>query len=165
MTPTPPFRAEHVGSLLRPPELKATFARYRRGELDDSDYEAALGDAVARAVQSQERVGLHSITDGEFGRSSWFGFFFERLQGFRLEPSAFRFRDEQGATYEWATAIAAAPIVRRGGITTAEYQRLRALTARTPKVTMPSPSAFHFLSFREALARGRRRGRGVGLVP
>ena len=56
MTPTPPFRAEHVGSLLRPPELKATFARYRRGELDDSDYEAALGDAKSLLAELEARV-------------------------------------------------------------------------------------------------------------
>src|SRR6185312_3134899 len=90
---------------------------------------------------------LNAITDGEFGRSSWFGFFFERMDGFRLEPSAFSFRDEQGGTYDWPTCMAGAKMHRHGGITTGEYLRLRALTRRTPKVTMPSPSAFHFFRF------------------
>src|SRR5262245_56720462 len=142
-----PHRAEHIGSLLRPPELKEAFRRHQSGQLDAAGYEAALTSAMARAVRLQEEAGLHSITTGEFGRSSWFGFFFERMEGFRLEPSAFSFRDEQGGTFEWATCCATARMRRREGITTAEYERLRGLTRRTPKLTMPSPSAFHFFRF------------------
>jgi 5-methyltetrahydropteroyltriglutamate--homocysteine methyltransferase len=145
--PVPPFRAEHVGSLLRPAALKQAFSRHRDGALDAAGYERALTDAVRHAVALQEEAGLQAITDGEFGRSSWFGFFFERMDGFRLEPSAFSFRDEQGGTYDWSTCMACARMHRHGGITTGEYQRLRALTRRTPKVTMPSPSAFHFFRF------------------
>ncbi len=145
-----PFRAEHVGSLLRPAELKSAFSRHRDGGLDAAGFESALAQAIARAVDQQEEVGLQSITDGELGRSSWFGFFFERMEGFRLEPSAFRFHDESGHTYEWSTCFASGRMRRRpGGITGAEYRRLRALTRRTPKMTMPSPSAFHFFRFNE----------------
>jgi 5-methyltetrahydropteroyltriglutamate--homocysteine methyltransferase len=143
----PPFRAEHVGSLLRPAGLKDAWTRHRAGALDAPGYEAALGDAVARVVRRQEEAGLQPITDGELGRSSWFGFFFERMEGFRLAPSAFRFRDAEGGRYEWSTCYAAARVRRTGGITTDEYRRLRALTGRTPKVTMPSPTAFHFFRF------------------
>lgn len=143
----PPFRAEHVGSLLRPAELKRAFTRLRDGELDPARYEAALAAVIARAVALQEDVGLQPITDGEFGRSSWFGFFFERMDGFRLEPAAFGFHDGEGRTYEWPTCVASARIQRREGITTSEYLRLRGLTRRTPKVTMPAPSAFHFFRF------------------
>jgi 5-methyltetrahydropteroyltriglutamate--homocysteine methyltransferase len=151
---TPPFRAEHVGSLLRPPALKQAYARYRDGKLGEAAYQAALGDAIGHAVRLQEEVGLEGVTDGEFGRSSWFGFFFERLRGFRLEPSAFKFRDEHGRHYEWPTAVACAPMRREGGITTDEYRRLAALTRRTAKVTMPSPSAFHFFRFDAPAASG-----------
>jgi 5-methyltetrahydropteroyltriglutamate--homocysteine methyltransferase len=66
----PPYRAEHIGSLLRPAELKAAFKRHREGQLDAAGYEAALAEAIGRAVRLQEHAGLHSITDGEFGRSS-----------------------------------------------------------------------------------------------
>ena len=144
---TPPFRAEHVGSLLRPADLKRAFSRHREGALDAAGYEAALDGAIARAIRQQEDVGLGGITDGEFGRSSWFGFFFERMDGFRLEPSAFKFRDADGGRYEWPTCYATERMVRRGGITTAEYRRLRGLTTRVPKMTMPTPSAFHFFRF------------------
>jgi 5-methyltetrahydropteroyltriglutamate--homocysteine methyltransferase len=144
---SPPFRAETIGSLLRPAALKASFQQYREGRIDAAAYEAALSDAIRSAVRTQENAGLQSITDGEFGRSSWFGFFFERTGGFRLEPSAFQFRDADGGRYEWPTCYACERIVRRGAITVHEHERLAALTRRTPKMTLPAPSAFHFFRF------------------
>lgn len=139
-----PFRAEHVGSLLRPAELKQAFQAFGAGKLDAAAYDAAVERAIRGAVKIQEDAGLESITDGEFGRGSWFGFFFERMDGFRLEPSAFRFKDENGGSFEWPTCVACGRIHRKSGITTDEFTRLRGLTRRTPKMTMPSPSAFHF---------------------
>ncbi len=149
----PPFRAENVGSFLRPPELKQANRERHEGRLDDAGYGRHLSEAIRHVVRLQEDAGLHSITDGEFGRSSWFGFFFERLEGFRLEPSAFRFRDEHGASYEWPTCVACQRIVRRHPITVDEWQRLAALTTRTAKSTMPAPSAFHFFRFHEPADR------------
>lgn len=151
MSINPPFRAEHVGSLLRPPILKEAFIKRSKGELTDSDYETTLSEAISHAVKMQEDVGLRSITDGEFGRGSWFGFFFERMSGFRLEPSAFKFKDGNGKSFEWPTCYACERIQRHGGITTDEYLRLRKLTRQTPKVTMPSPSAFHFFRLNAAV--------------
>jgi 5-methyltetrahydropteroyltriglutamate--homocysteine methyltransferase len=98
-------------------------------------------------VRTQEDAGLQSITDGEFGRNSWFGFFFERTGGFRLEPSAFRFRDAQGGSYEWPTCYACERIQRRSAIAVHEHRRLASLTRRAPKMTLPAPSAFHFFRF------------------
>jgi 5-methyltetrahydropteroyltriglutamate--homocysteine methyltransferase len=149
----PPFRAEHVGSLLRPASLKSAFAAYSAGRLDRAPYEVALEEAVGHAVRLQEGMGLQGITDGEFGRSSWFGFFFERLRGFRTEPAAFRFRDESGASYEWPTCRACARIERHVSITGDEFRRLQRLTQKTPKVTIPSPSAFHFFRFHDPAER------------
>jgi 5-methyltetrahydropteroyltriglutamate--homocysteine methyltransferase len=144
---TPPFRAETIGSLLRPAALKHAFQQYREGRIDAAAYETALADAIRGAVRTQEDAGLQAVTDGEFGRSSWFGFFFERTGGFRLEPSAFRFRDADGGTYEWPTCFACERIRRRGAIAVHEQLRLAALTRRTPKMTLPTPSAFHFFRF------------------
>ena len=143
----PPFRAEHIGSLLRPASLKRAFQQFRDGRLGAADYEAALTEAIHGAVRTQEDAGLQSITDGEFGRNSWFGFFFERMDGFRLEPSAFKFRDAQGGSYEWPTCFACERMQRRGAIAVDEQRRLASLTRRTPKMTLPSPSAFHFFRF------------------
>ena len=144
---TPPFRAETIGSLLRPASLKGSFQQYREGRIAAAAYEEALTDAIRGAVRAQEDAGLQSITDGEFGRNSWFGFFFERMGGFRLEPAAFRFRDAEGGTFEWPTCYACERIQRRSAIAVHEHRRLASLTRRTPKMTLPTPSAFHFFRF------------------
>jgi len=147
MASAPPFRAETIGSLLRPAALKASFQQYREGRIPAAGYEAVLTEAIRSAVRTQEDAGLQSITDGEFGRSSWFGFFFERTGGFRLEPSAFEFRDAEGGRYEWPTCYACERIQRREPIAVHEHRRLAALTRRTPKMTLSAPSAFHFFRF------------------
>ncbi len=140
----PPFRAEHVGSLLRPRRLKDVARDHAAGEATAAEYHRVLGEEIERAVRLQEDVGLEVITDGEFGRSSWFGFFFERLEGFSLQPSLFTFRDHEGQTYEWMTAYTVDRIRRPGPIATDEFQRVRALTERTVKANLPAPSALHF---------------------
>ncbi len=89
------------------------------------------------------------MTDGELGRSSWFGFFFERMEGFRLAPAHFKFRDAEGRAFEWPTSVAEKPIRRRGPITLQEYRRAAGMARSAPvKATLPAPSAFHF--FRQA---------------
>jgi methionine synthase II (cobalamin-independent) len=132
---------------LRPAALKASYQQYREGRIPAAGYEAVLTEAIRSAVRTQEDAGLQSITDGEFGRSSWFGFFFVRTGGFRLEPSAFQFRDAEGGRYEWPTCYACERIQRRAPIAVHEHRRLAALTRRTPKMTLPAPSAFHFFRF------------------
>ncbi|MBL6613604.1 MAG: 5-methyltetrahydropteroyltriglutamate--homocysteine S-methyltransferase [Reyranella sp.] len=145
---TPPFRAEVIGSLLRPRALKDTATAIAAGKAAAADYKAVLEREIARVVAKQEELGLKVVTDGEFGRTSWFGFFFEGLDGFRLEPSLFRFRDSEGGGFEWPTCVAAAKIHRRAPITLAEYRRLKAFARQAlPKATLPTPSAFHFFRF------------------
>ena len=68
---TPPFRADHVGSLLRPPALLAARERFASGDIGGEELRAAEDDAIRDAVAMQERVGLRSATDGEFRRASW----------------------------------------------------------------------------------------------
>lgn len=145
----PPFKAETVGSMLRPAALKQAFQDLSKGGIDQAAYDRILETSIRDAVKIQENAGLQSITDGEFGRGSWFGFFFERMDGFRLEPSKFRFKDEQGGTFEWPTCVACGKIHRKGGITIDEFTRLQAMTSQTAKMTMPSPSAFHFFRLNE----------------
>ena len=72
---------------------------------------------IARVVARQEELGLKVATDGEFGRTSWFGFFFEGLDGFRLEPRCSASATAEGGSFEWPTCVAAAPIRRRAPIT------------------------------------------------
>jgi len=92
----------------------------------------------------QEEVGLRVITDGEFSRSSWFGFFFERLEGFRLAESKFAFRDTEGGQYKWNTCFAAGHMRRPGAIAGDDFDRVRSHTRETPKTCLPSPAALHF---------------------
>jgi len=143
--PAPRFRAEVVGSLLRPRRLKQAGQDLREGRISSSDYATVLDAAIATAIERQERAGLEVATDGEFGRSSWFGFFFEGLNGFCLAPSHFKFKDSDGQAFEWPTCVAEERIERRTPIVLAEYKRASHL-ARTAivKATMPAPSAFHF---------------------
>jgi len=140
----PPFRAEHIGSLLRPQKVKDAAKAYLRGSISTDAYFETLDQEIARAVKLQESVGLQSISDGEFSRSSWFGFFFERLEGFELKPSLFRFHDAHGHDYEWPTCYASGKMRREQPICTDDFARLQGLTRETPKANMPSPSAFHF---------------------
>ena len=143
--PGPPFRAEVIGSLLRPRALKDAGRALQEGRLARDEYERRLDAAVSVAISRQESIGLKVVTDGELARSSWFGFFFEALDGFRLAPSHFQFKDVDGQSFEWPTCVAQRRIRRRGPIMLLEFQRaLRHARRAAVKATMPAPSAFHF---------------------
>ena len=149
MTPAqaagPPFRAEVIGSLLRPRRLKDAAKNLQQGRIDQASFDAVLEAEIARVIARQEDIGLGVVTDGELARSSWFGFFFEGLDGFRLEPSHFRFKDADGCAFEWATCVAKARIRRHAPIVLPEFERANPHVRRAVvKATMPAPSAFHF---------------------
>jgi 5-methyltetrahydropteroyltriglutamate--homocysteine methyltransferase len=148
----PPFRAEVIGSLLRPRALKDAARMRQEGALSVADYEACLDAEVGRAITRQEDIGLKAVTDGEFGRTSWFGFFFEGLDGFRLAPSHFKFKDADGQTFEWPTCVAERQITRPEPITLTEFERANQHARRAlVKATMPAPSAFHFFRLSKAI--------------
>ena len=75
----PPFRAEHIGSLLRPAELMAERARFARGEIDQAALSAAEDKAIRGAIRLQEDLGFKFVTDGEFRRRSYHSFFYREL--------------------------------------------------------------------------------------
>jgi 5-methyltetrahydropteroyltriglutamate--homocysteine methyltransferase len=144
MPARPPFRADHVGSLLRPRALKDAFRAHGEGKLDDSGFRAAQDAAIRDAVRLQEEVGLHAITDGEFRRVAWSAGFIWALDGLEPRPSLFEFTDQQGDVVRWDTCFAERRISRTRGITTEELSTVRSLTKETAKVTMPAPSFLHF---------------------
>ena len=121
----PTVRAEVIGSLLRPRRLKDAVAQHLRGVLSRREADQVLASEVARVIARQEALGFKVVTDGEFGRSSWFGFFFEGIEGFRLAPAHFQFKDASEQAFSWQTCVAAGPIVRRGPIALPEYVRAR----------------------------------------
>jgi 5-methyltetrahydropteroyltriglutamate--homocysteine methyltransferase len=141
----PPFRADHVGSLLRPPELREAFRRHARGELTAADFQNAQDDAIRAAVRLQEEAGLEVVTDGEFRRSSYWGRFVERCSGFAIRPALFKFRDDHGHEAEFTATYATAKLQRTQPLAADEFAFLRTATkATTPKITMPAPSTMHF---------------------
>jgi len=142
---TPPFRAEHVGSLLRPRELKDAFRDFHEKRIDDATFRDIQDRCIREAVAMQEDVGLQSITDGEFRRGSWFAGFVDAVDGLTTRAAAFDFRDNAGGTAKFETAYVDGKLRRRRGITTEEFLFVQSITGRTPKITLPTPSLVHFL--------------------
>jgi 5-methyltetrahydropteroyltriglutamate--homocysteine methyltransferase len=142
--PSPPFRADHVGSLLRPPELREAHRAWSDNRLSDAELEAIQDRAIHDAVALQEEAGLESITDGEFRRASYWSRFVDKVEGMTAEPARFAFRDESGREQEFLAPHAAGKLARRGPISGAELDFLARATRRTAKITLPSPPTMHF---------------------
>jgi 5-methyltetrahydropteroyltriglutamate--homocysteine methyltransferase len=149
----PPYRAEHVGSLLRPNALREARARVEgdyhattRGSIRFKQLESLENDAIVDAIRLQEEIGLQSITDGEFRRRSWWQDFVLELGGTYIgfADFALEFTDPQGHKLPAPVAHVDAKIRRTHGITTDSFKFLKAHTKRTPKITMPSPPVVHF---------------------
>jgi 5-methyltetrahydropteroyltriglutamate--homocysteine methyltransferase len=140
----PPFRADHVGSLLRPKALRDAHRRHAGGELSAAEFTAAQDAAIRDAVRLQEEAGLEVVSDGEFRRSSYWGRFVERCQGFAIKPAVFKFRDDHGHEVDFTATYAAARIVRTQALAVDEFAFLRGVTGAVPKITMPAPSTMHF---------------------
>src|ERR1700734_1319604 len=92
----PPCRADHIGSLLRPPALRQAFRAFHGGELDAARFAAAQDAAILDAIKLQRDVGLPVVTDGEFRRGSYWSRFVERTEGLGVDKARFSFRDEHG---------------------------------------------------------------------
>jgi len=140
MPQTPPFRAEHVGSLLRPPELLEERGRFARGEIDQAALTVAEDRAIADAIALQERVGLKLATDGEFRRASYHDYFYGQLG-----EMAFRAPDgEAGSRGVQPVAVIGSRLAWKGPIHGADFAYLSARTKAVPKITIPGPCALHF---------------------
>jgi 5-methyltetrahydropteroyltriglutamate--homocysteine methyltransferase len=140
----PPFRADHVGSLLRPPALRSAFRRHAAGAIDDDEYRAVQDRAIRGAVAMQQAVGLEVATDGEFRRGSYWGRFVERIDGFAIRPALFRFRDDHGHEVAFTAPYATGPIRRAKPLALDEFAFLRDAATATAKITLPAPSTMHF---------------------
>ena len=152
---TPPFRADHVGSLLRPPELLAARAQHRAGQLDDAGLRAVEDDAIRAVVKMQEEVGLQSATDGEFRRTSWHMDFIYALGGVTTTDDKIQvhMRNATGKVdFESAAMRVSAPITLQDTIFGEAFDFLQAqVQTATPKLTIPSPSMVHYRGGRAAI--------------
>ena len=137
----PPFRAEHVGSLLRPASLLAARRRFARREVDRVALTAAEDQAIEQAMRLQDRVGLRLATDGEFRRASYHSYFYGQLGDISFETPP-----ENAVGGRGAQPIAAirSRIAWRGPIHADDFAFVRARTSALPKITIPGPCALHF---------------------
>jgi 5-methyltetrahydropteroyltriglutamate--homocysteine methyltransferase len=140
----PPFRADHVGSLLRPKALREAFRRWGGDGDAHPELQAAQDAAIRDVVALQESTGLKVVTDGEFRRSSYWGRFVARCQGFSIKPAIFAFRDDEGHAAHFTATYASGRLARTQPLATDEFQYLRQVTQVTGKITMPAPSTMHF---------------------
>ena len=157
---TPPYRADHVGSLLRPRKLIDARAARMRGDITAAQLRAAEDEAIREAVKLQEDVGLQSATDGEFRRDSWHIDFLQEFTNVEVIPSKIkaRFQSEQGPVeYSPQTLQVTGKLSRPHPIFVDHFKFVQQVAQEnkkvTPKLTIPSPSNMHFRGGRAAIDR------------
>jgi 5-methyltetrahydropteroyltriglutamate--homocysteine methyltransferase len=144
--PQPPFRAEHIGSLLRPQSLLDFRAKFGRDAIDQATLTKAEDDAIAAAVALQERVGLKFATDGEFRRRSYHSFFYSQLGDLSIDTIAGEAAKggEPGRRGAQPVALVRSRVQWRKPINVGDFAFLQAHTKLLPKITIPGPCALHF---------------------
>ncbi len=148
---SPPFRADHVGSLLRPTVLKDARAKFAAGTLDAAGLKKIEDEEIIKVVKKQEEIGLQLATDGEFRRSWWHFDFFRGLQGVDLvEAPPIKFHGV-------VTKSEAIKINRKvdfaGHPHLEHFKFLKANCSVVPKMTIPAPSTFHFRQGRAMVSK------------
>ncbi len=149
----PPFRADHVGSLLRPQRLLEARARHDNGELTSQALRDIEDACIRDAVRLQEDVGLEAITDGEFRRTYFHIDFLEQLEGVAVRGGiAVKFHRRDGEVDFAPPKLEVKGRLRHThGIQTDDFRFLKSCTRRVPKVCIPSPTMVHFRGGREAI--------------
>ena len=155
-----PYRADHVGSFLRPQKLRDARQRFQKGELSATELRAMEDAAIRDLVAFEEGLGLHAITDGEFRRSGFHIDFLVKLEGVEMTRPAVgpRFQGPSPSSNVSAPGSGGLPtpkvtgrLGRGNGILIEGFKFLKSVTKRTAKVTIPSPSMLHFRGGREAV--------------
>jgi len=143
----PPFRADHVGSLLRPGRLLDARAAHAEGRIDAAELRAVEDDAILEAIRMQEEVGLQSATDGEFRRASWHMDFIYALDGISRasDDMVVHFRNAEGGIDFTPAALKVDGKLGVGEtIFGDDFAFVREHTKNVPKQTIPSPSMVHY---------------------
>jgi 5-methyltetrahydropteroyltriglutamate--homocysteine methyltransferase len=146
----PPFRADQVGSLLRPQALVEARARFKSGAIDAGQLRKHEDDAISAAVARQESIGLKSVTDGEFRRDYWHIDFLRQLKGVEIKQMAgpkFVGTEEQPPI---ATVVGKLDYDRP--VMVDDFEFLKSHTQRMPKQTIPSPSMLHMRAGRKGIS-------------
>ena len=151
----PPFRADHVGSFLRPPELLDARERRKKGEISAAALREVEDTAIRDIVHFQEDVGLQGVTDGEFRRTYFHIDFLEQLAGVKTKGGISVAFHSAAGNVDFAPPVmhVTGPVRHVKPIQVADFKFLQSVTQRTPKVTIPSPTMLHFRGGREAISR------------
>ncbi len=154
----PPFRADHVGSLLRPPEIHVARGRRARGEIDDAELRGIEDTAIAEMIPKLEATGIQSITDGEF-RREWFHLdFLKQLDGVTVSGQIESSSNSQETVHMTPPKISVTGKLRHARtIQVEDFEFVAGHTERMPKVAIPSPTMVHF--------RGGRGGIDIASYP
>ncbi len=150
----PPFRADHVGSLLRPPELLHARDRFRGGNIDAAALRAAEDKAIRDAVKLQERIGFRAVTDGEFRRTWWHLDFLRGFENTQVVPAKVKvkFHTHEGDVELEPPALRVeGKLTRPKPIFVEHFKFLASAAKAVPKITIPSPSMMHFRGGRGAI--------------
>lgn len=148
----PPFRADQVGSLLRPSALAEARAKGKAGELSPAEVRAAEDAAIREAVALQEAIGLQAVTDGEFRRDYWHLDFLSAFDGCELWEAR---RSQSFSNAEQPPIVKVRDKVRRSRpIFVDHFAFLKSVTSRTPKITIPGPAMIHLRPGDEAVEPG-----------
>ena len=141
MPQSPPFRAEHIGSLLRPRALLDARRKHAAGDLSAEALALTEDQAIGEAIALQQRAGFKLVTDGEFKRRSYHGFFFGQLGDITIDSDA-----STGAGGRGAQPVAAihSRIKWNRPIHVADFDYLKRHSTSLPKITIPGPCALHF---------------------
>jgi methionine synthase II (cobalamin-independent) len=151
---TPPFRADHVGSLLRPKELVEAREKKQRGEISADGLRQAEDKAIRDAVKLQEDVGLQVATDGEFRRTFWHVDFLVSFANVVMVPPSIKasFHTHKGDIHFAPPGIRIdGKLGRPHPIFVDHFKFLKSVTNVTPKMTIPAPSNMHFRGGRKAI--------------
>lgn len=149
----PPFRADHVGSLLRPRVLLDAREKYFTQQLSKAELRAVEDECIRAVIQKQEAVGLKSVTDGEFRRTFFHIDFLERLAGVTVSGGIeTKFVSKTGVVDFAPPRLSVTGKLRHvEDIQKADFEFLKSVTRQTPKVTIPSPTMVHFRGGRKAI--------------
>jgi methionine synthase II (cobalamin-independent) len=142
-----PFRADHIGSLLRPPALRQAFRQHAANEIAQDEFVRVQDGCIRAVVRMQEDIGFEVVTDGEFRRGSYWGRFVERTAGLEVRPALLKFRDDGGRKVDFTAPYAVSALRRTHPLALDEFVFLRDAARVTAKITLPAPSTMHFLRF------------------
>ena len=152
----PFFRADLVGSLLRPPAVHAAREARERGEIDANALRAIEDSAIRDVVAKEEGVGLGVVTDGEFRRENWYADFIGRIGGVEIQEAANpAFETEKTSTVHYVpkNVVTVGKLTHDKPILVEDFAFLASVTKATPKITIPSPSRLHFHGGRAVVSR------------